>query len=172
LRINSETIAARATQNESPRTSWLEGSPIWLSPKLRQRGQHTPRGPARATIDRSAEKAHLRALAEEQARQLEAARQHLLHAGRRRLGELGPLNEPTFRLFLELIGHALTQRTDRAGPIDVESADGTLRIRLEPIPDAAEVALSTALGDFRGHDHWISIEPAVPQTRRLAISQI
>lgn len=159
LRINAETLDERGARAETPRTSWLEGAPVWLSPRLRQHGRNASRGPASATIDRSTEKARLRALAREQAAQIERARRRLLDAGRCRLSELGPLDDQAFRLFLELLGHALTLRADRDGAIDVESADGTLRIRLDPIEGGGEVALRTEAGDFRGRDHWIAIEP-------------
>ena len=175
LRINNETLTERAAKGESPRTSWLEGTPVWLSPRLRQQGQNARRGAPSATIDRSAEKARLRALAREQAEQIERARQKLISAGRRRLSELGPLNELEFRFFLELLGHVLTCRADRDGPIDVESADGTLHIRLDPIPGGGLVTLATDAGEFRGQDHWINIEPTAgrsafvpPPTRVLA----
>lgn len=161
LRINSETLDARAARAETPRTSWLEGKPVWLSPRLRQQGRNASRGPASATIDRSAEKARLQALAREQAAQIARARHRLVDAGRCRLSEFGPLDESAFRLLLDLLGHALTLRPDRDGPIDVESADGTLRLRLDPIADGAVIALRTAAGDFRGRDHWISIEPVL-----------
>jgi len=159
LRINSETLAERSARAESPRTSWLEGTPVWLAPRLRQLGRTASRGPAPAVIDRSVEKAHLRELARAQAVQIERARQYLIDSGRCHLAALGPLNDASFRLFLELLGHALTQRPDRTGPIDVESADGTLRIRLEPVAAGGEVTLTTAEGSFRGPDHWITIAP-------------
>lgn len=169
LRINAETLDRRAAHAEPPQTSWLEGAPIWLSPRLRQHGRSASRGPAAATIDRSAEKARLKELARAQAAQIARARERLTNAGRRRLGELGPLDEPEFRLFLELLGHALTLQPARHGAIDVESADGTLRIRLEPIVGGGEVALATPLGEFRGRDHWIEIQPTQPaRPRRTA----
>lgn len=161
LRINAETLSERNARAETPRTSWLEGAPLWLSPRLRARGFHTPRGTSPAVIDRSAEKAHLRQLALAQAEQIARARRPLIEGGRHRLAELGPLDDDAFRLFLDLLGHALTQRRDRAGPLDVESADGTLRIRLDPVPGAPLVTLATAHGEFHGHDHWITIEPAL-----------
>ncbi len=159
LRINSETLGERSARAETPRTSWLDGAPIWLSPRLRQLGRTAARGPAPAVVDRTAEKAHLRELARVQAVQIERARQHLLSAGRCRLASLGPLGDDSFRLFLDLLGHALTQRSDRAGSIDVESADGTLRIRLEPVPEGGQATLVTTDGAFTGPDHWITIEP-------------
>lgn len=161
LRINSETLDASASRAEGPRTSWLEGTPVWLAPRLRQHGRNAPRGPSPAVIDRTAEKDRLREIARAQAAEIDRARQHLVQAGRCRLTELGPLQDGTFRLFLDLLGHALTRRPDRAGPIDVESADGTLRIRLEPVPDAPDATLRTAHGVFTGADHWVSIEAIV-----------
>jgi uncharacterized protein (TIGR02677 family) len=161
LRINAETLAERSMRAESPRTSWLAGTPVWLSPRLRRHGRAAPRGAPSSTIDRSAEKARLRELAREQAAQVERARQHLVSGGRRRLAELGPLDDDAFRLFLDLLGHALTQRPDRTGPVDVESADGTLRIRLDPVPDGGQVRLVTSGGEFEGRDHWIEIETTV-----------
>ncbi len=161
LRINAETLSERTARTETPRTSWLEGIPIWLSPRLRARGFHTPRGTSPAVIDRAAEKAHLRLLAREQAEQATRARRHLTEGGRRRLADLGPLEDDAFRLFLDLLGHALTQRRDQTGPIDIESADGTLRIRLDPVPDGPIVTLATAHGEFHGRDHWITIEPTL-----------
>lgn len=160
LRVNSETLAARASAPETPRTSWLEATPVWLAPRLRARGFHAPRGASPAVIDRAAEKARLRELARQQAEQAERARRHLTDGGRRRLAELGPLKDDSFRLFLDLLGHALTKRHDPDGSIDVESADGTLRIVLDPVPGGELVTLVTDHGEFRGRDHWVSIEPA------------
>jgi len=164
LRINEETLIERSARAETHRTSWLEGAPVWLSPRLRKHGQSASRGPARATIDRSVEKAQLRALALKQAAQIEHARQHLLGNGRRRLSDLGPLDELAFHLFLELLGHALNRRSAADGLVDVSSADGTLRICLEPISGGTEIALVTAHGDFHGRDHWLTIEPAYGKT--------
>jgi len=160
LRINSETLAERSTRAETPRSSWLDSTPVWLSPRLRQQGRTASRGTAPTVVDRTAEKRHLRELARAQTEQIERARQHLVEAGCCRLGDLGPLGNDSFRLFLELLGHALTQRPDRHGPIDVESADGTLRIRLEPVPEGGTATLVTADGTFRGLDHWITIQPS------------
>ncbi|MFZ5496002.1 MAG: TIGR02677 family protein [Verrucomicrobiota bacterium] len=157
LRINSETLTERAVRGETAQTSWLSGAPIWLSPRLRQTGRNSVRGPANRTIDRAQEKARLKALAREQAAQIEKARQWLLSAGRWRLGSVGELDERSFHLFLELLGHALAHRRDKHGRIEVDSGDGTLRVILEPIDGADQIALPTAHGNFRGRDHWITI---------------
>lgn len=160
LRLNEETLALRRAAEESPRVSWLDAAPMWLSPRLRQSGRHARSGAAPATIDRRADKARLAALAREQAGQLAAARERLLRGGRRRLGELGPLGRLEFGLFLDLISQALVRRHRSDEAVEAVSADGSLRLQLEPVPDPTWVDVPTADGVFRGHDHWITIEPA------------
>jgi uncharacterized protein (TIGR02677 family) len=161
VRINAETLDARAQKNESPRTSWLEATPMWLSPRLRTTGRAATRGAALATIDRSAEKAHLTLLATQQAAQLQRASDQLLRGGRRRLAELGPLDSFEFRLFLELLAQALAASTTMDTRSHAYSADGSLRIVLEPMAGAEWVDVPTTDGIFRGRDHWITIESAV-----------
>ncbi len=164
VRINAETIDARAQNNESPRTSWFEATPMWLSPRLRTTGRAATRGAALATIDRSAEKAHLTLLASQQAAQLQRASDQLLCGGRRRLAELGPLDSFEFRLFLELLAQALAARTAIDAHSHAYSADGSLRIMLEPLAGAEWVDLPTTDGIFRARDHWITIESAVARS--------
>lgn len=159
VRINEETLDVRSRLDESSRTSWLDATPLWLAPRLRQTGRAAPRGAAPATVDRSADKARLSVIAREQADQLERARTHLLQGGRRRLAELGPLDPVEFRLFLELLAQALAARSSHALPVVAPSADGTLCITLEPIAGGVLVDLTTAEGVFRGHDHWVTVEP-------------
>ncbi len=160
FRVNAETLDARAQRNETARTSWLEATPMWLAPRLRQTGRAATRGAALATIDRSAEKAHLSRLVREQAAQLQRASDTLLRSGRCRLAELGPLDPVEFRLFLELLAQALAARTGSDTCSRAYSADGSLRIVLEPIAAVEMVALPTSDGVFHGRDHWITIESA------------
>jgi len=165
IRVNAETLDARAQTNESPRTSWLEATPMWLAPRLRTTGRAATRGAALATIDRSIEKAHLTLLAREQADQLQRASDHLLQGGRRRLAELGPLDPFQFRLFLELLAQALAARTSTNTRSYAYSADGSLRILIEPVAGAEWVDVPTTDGIFRGRDHWITIESAEATAR-------
>lgn len=161
VRVNAETLDVRAQKNESARTSWLDATPMWLAPRLRATGRAAARGPTLATIDRSAEKAHLTLLARQQAVQLRRASDQLLHGGRRRLAELGPLDSFEFRLFLELLAQALAARTGADAFSHAYSADGSLRIVLEPIVGAEWIDVPTTDGIFRGRDHWITIESAI-----------
>ncbi|HEY3755820.1 MAG TPA: TIGR02677 family protein [Opitutaceae bacterium] len=159
LRINAETLSRRSEAPDHARLSWLAAEPMWLSPRLRQSGRAAARGPAPATIDRAAAKRHLREIAAEQARQILAAQQRLLGAGRVRLGAMGFLEEPAFRLLLDLIGHALSQQRERGAAVSAESADGTLRVTLDPIADAYRAELATPIGTLAGRDYWFSVEP-------------
>lgn len=159
VRINEETLEVRSRVDESSRTSWLDATPLWLAPRLRQTGRSAPRGAAPATVDRTVDKARLNAFAREQTEQLERARRHLLQGGRRRLAELGPLDTVEFRLFLELLAQALAERSSHHLPVTATSADGTLWITLEPVEGGTLVELMTTEGVFRGQDHWITIEP-------------
>lgn len=163
LRINAETLERRSAAPDHARLSWLAAEPMWLSPRLRQSGRSAPRGPAPATVDRSAAKRHLREIALAQARQMAEAQKRLQGLGRRRLSELGFLEEPAFRLLLDLIGQALNRQRARGEAAAAESADGTLWITLEPpaddIPDAK---LATAIGTLRSRDCWISIGSTQP----------
>lgn len=158
LRLNSETLAART--DDSPRASWLHAEPMWLSPRLRQTGRTVTRGTPPAAIDRTAEKQQLAAIAAEETRQLELARSALLHS-RRRLSQLPPLDPVAFRLFLDLLGQALCARHSTDATVLIDSADGSLRLRLEPVPDAPWISLPVATGTIHGPDHWLTITSSV-----------
>lgn len=158
LRVNEETLNARARADEDARTRWLDAAPMFISPRLRRTGRTTMRGAPPPTVDRSAEKARLRAIADRQALELVRARDELLRRGRRRLADLGPLSRDEFRLFLDLVARALARPAPPQAPLEGLSVDGSLRVRLEPVPDGEWVTLETEQGDFRGRDHWVTIE--------------
>lgn len=117
-------------------------------PPLAHDGPHRDPWAALATIDRSAEKAHLTLLARQQAAQLQRASDQLLRGGRRRLAELGPLDSFEFRLFLELPAQALAASTAMGTRSHAYSADGSLCIVLEPMAGAEWVDVPTTDGIF------------------------
>ena len=160
LRIDDATVAAREVAGESARTSWLKGVPVAISPRLRRTGHWTPRGGPRAVIDRSIEKAHLAEFVRREMEQVIRARDRLGRTQKLRLAELGPLDPSEFNLFLDLLGEALTRKTDDDAPIEAFSSDGSLRICLEPVPGAPWTTLETAHGRFSGPDHTVTIIPA------------
>ncbi len=159
LRINDETLAARAEATESPRASWLESIPMWVSPRLRQSGRQAMRGGAQPTVDRSRDKALLTALANEQALETSRARDRLIQRGRCRLADLGPLSRGELRFFLDLLGRALARTVEQGSVVEGVSADGSLRVRIEPVEPRAWVTLESEDGTFAGRDLWVSIEP-------------
>src|SRR6185295_18342332 len=91
LSIDDQTLAARDEAPVPAQASWLEAPPIGISPRLRESGRFTRPGPASRVIDRSAEKAILARLLEEETAQIEAARRRLASGRPTRLSELGSL---------------------------------------------------------------------------------
>lgn len=74
-----------------------------------------------------------------------------------KLSELGELDSHAFRLFLGLLGEALGEQCGPDETIERVSADGTLRVRLEPLHDAPEAVVMTPDGAFSGRDHLIVV---------------
>jgi uncharacterized protein (TIGR02677 family) len=167
LRLNSETLAAWEDGEVAPRTSWADAPPFHISPRLRETGRATSRGPARPVVDRAAERAALKALAEAGQEALREACDMLVSEHPRRLSELPRLSARAVELLLDLIGEALA-RPETAGdsPVTANSEDGALTITLEPARAARETTISTDSGTLRGPDYRIHIRyldtPALP----------
>jgi len=146
-------------------TSWLTAPPIVIAPRLRATGQYQRRGGPVRIRDRSAEREHLARQVLAEREQTEAARSALATAEPARLSELGVLGDGEFRLFLRLLGEALS-----AGPpgpdavIRTRTSDGTMEIVLRPLDSGPAAEIITDDGVLRGPDHEIVItdltEPA------------
>jgi uncharacterized protein (TIGR02677 family) len=160
LRVDEATLAARETAGESARTSWLSSVPVSISPRLRRTGHWAPRGAPRAVIDRSTEKAHLAELVRREAEQLARARSRLGRGQTLRLAELSTLDAAEFGLLLDLLGEALARKTAEGAEMEASSSDGSLRVRLQPVPGGAWTTLETVHGRFSGPDHIVTITPA------------
>ncbi|MCC5788398.1 MAG: TIGR02677 family protein [Opitutales bacterium] len=158
LRIDTETLDAREQSNETSRTSWLNGIPLQITPRLRKSGRAAARGPARTMVDLSEEREHLERLAAEESRQIEAARERLALGRRMRLGDFETLDDFAFQLLLDLLGDALNRKTNPEAAVEVSSADGSLHIHLAPTQDDMVATIQSEYGDFHGRDHWITIE--------------
>jgi len=138
-------------------TRWADAPPLAIHPKLRERGSLTPRGAPPKVRDRSRERAVLAAqLAEEQA-WLDAARDKLARGEPLCLSELGPLDRHEFKLLLGLIGEALAAQRSPDSPVERQSSDGSLRIRLEPLAPDSRAEIATELGVFSGRDHRLTV---------------
>lgn len=159
LQVNEDTIDARDAQPVPASMSWLEAPPIEIAPRLRRVGQSTPRGPAKAIVDRSKEKAILAKSMAEEARQIREARNRLATGQPRRLSEMGYLQSAEFSLFLDLLDEALTKRSPLSEIVETTSSDGTLKIRLWPADGSA--AIETDDGTFSGEDYYLVIRDAL-----------
>lgn len=151
-------LSLAASGDDVPATTpWAESAPIEIVPRLRERGQLTKRGPPPRVRDRSAERELLgRQLAEQNA-QILAARARLANGKQTRLSELGGLNRHEFGLFLALLGEALSAQRGPNEQVERTSADGSLIVKLAPLPGHAPVRLDTESGRFYGRDHLITI---------------
>jgi hypothetical protein len=112
----------------------------------------------RAVVDRSAELARLNALAKDEERQAQIARQRLATGKPRRLSELPVLTERELELLLDLLGQALGGEPNALRSIEAVSEDGTLLITIAPAhPSAPPAIVSTENGTMKGPDYTITI---------------
>lgn len=138
-------------------TPWSAAPPLEIHPKLREQGQLPTRGGPPQIRDRSQARALLAAQMAEQAAQMTQARERLTSAGITRLSQIGSLDAAAFRLFLNLLGEALSSQQRPDQPVERSSADGLLRVRLIPLDSPHEAVVETELGRFSGRDHLIEI---------------
>jgi len=149
LAITEEKISAN--------TPWRSAPGIAVLPKLREQGVLPTRGAPPRILDRSRERAFLAARVAEEAAQTEAARADLATNREICLSEFGRLEAPAFRMFLALLGEALSAQTNPDEPVERQTGDGTLAVRLVPLQPESRAVLETELGRFCGRDHRILI---------------
>jgi len=149
-------LALRTPDDDTPAsTPWSQARPVEIHPRLRERGNLTPRGAPPRVADRSRERALLRAqLAEEQAL-LDAARARFATGQPQKLSELGELNRHEFRLLLTLMGEALPAQTAPDASVMRDSGDGTLQLRWTPLRGQARI--DTDDGQLAGRDHELCV---------------
>jgi uncharacterized protein (TIGR02677 family) len=157
LQIDQANLAAWEQSPIAAQVSWFDAPPIVISPRLRKSGRHLTKGTVRAVVDRTAEKALLARLAQDEAAQIAAAQARLATGRRMRLSEIGELDPVAFDLFLELLGEVLAGYVERDQPAEADSSDGALRIRLEPTKDGTRVTITTSRVTFSGEDFFVTI---------------
>lgn len=161
LRVNDETLMAWEEYEATSRTSWNEAPPFYITPRLRELGRITPRGPVRTVIDRSTELAQLSALAHEEEQQVLAARSSLATGCPRRLSELPILKERELELLLDLLGEAFSGEPDSSQNLRGTSEDGTLLITIAPpLPSSPNAVVETQEGVLQGPDFTVTITEA------------
>jgi uncharacterized protein (TIGR02677 family) len=155
LVVDAETLEAREAAGEPASTSWLDGEPLHVAPRLRRTGRYLPRGRPVSVVDRSAEKARLAKEAASEAAQLAEARRWLAAAGPTRLSTLGELPRDAFDLLLDLLAEALSRKLTPDEEVAATSADGSIEIRMTPTGDGALATIVTSDGALTGLDHHV-----------------
>lgn len=155
LVVDAETLDAREAAAEQPSTSWLEGEPVHVAPRLRRTGRYLPRGRPVGVVDRSVEKARLAEAAEAEAAQLARARGWLADVGATRLSMIGQLPRDTFDLLLDLLAEALSRKLTPDEEVMATSADGSIEIRMAPVGGGATATIATSDGALTGPDHHV-----------------
>lgn len=168
LSVTAETEEAWAAAELGNATQWVDAPPMAISPQLRKSGSYERRGRATQVADRSAAKRLLTERARVESEQTTAARRRILTDGPRPVSAFGELDPQAFRLFLGLLGDALSAMGPRASTARVHTSDGELTVILTSI-DRAEIAvIRTPGGELRGPDHLVDIVSAVDEADSTA----
>ncbi len=167
LRIDALTLDARDQNPVALTASWLQSDPILISPRLRTTGEQHRRGRPANVIDRTAEKERLALLAQQEADQIEAARQRIATNQLTKLSDFSLLNRSEFQLLLDLLGKALASQKAPDAKVVTASSDGSLEISLWPTDDHAQATIVTSDGDFRGRDYYLQIRDLTDGAQQL-----
>ncbi|WP_188756706.1 TIGR02677 family protein [Microbacterium album] len=168
LSVTSETEDAWATAALGSATPWADAPPVQISPQLRRSGSYERRGRSARVSDRSAGKAMLAERARREAEQTAAARRRILTDGPRPLSTFEELDPEAFRLFLGLLGDALSALEPQASMAQVTTSDGELTVTITRIHGAPDATITTPDGDLTGPDHLIDIVSASDPSARAA----
>jgi uncharacterized protein (TIGR02677 family) len=157
LTVTPDTIAEWEQERLSPNTPWQEAAPVRISPQLRKTGSYERRGRPNRVTDRAEQRQLLAAQAAREAAETGAARARLCTDGPVLLSDLGELDTRAFRLFLGLLGDALSARLPGDTEVRTTTGDGTMEIRLSLVSDGGIVVIPTEDGELRGPQHVVDI---------------
>ncbi|GAA1968837.1 TIGR02677 family protein [Amycolatopsis minnesotensis] len=157
LTVDADTLEARAEDPVPASTPWAEAPPLEISPRLRKTGSYERRGKPNRVLDRTEQRRYLAELASREAAETAAARAALVTSRPTRLADLGELDPAAFRLFLALLGDALSARTPGTRTVETSTSDGSMAIRLTALEDAGRAEIHTPHGVFRGPEHLVEI---------------
>ena len=157
LTVDADTLAARTADPVPAATPWAHAPPLEISPRLRRTGSYERRGRPSRITDRGALRRHLAELAEREAEETAEARAALATDRPVRLSDVATLPSDAFRLFLGLLGDALTALLPGMQEVAVTTSDGSLAVRLTVLDGDARAEITTPGGVFRGPDHLVHI---------------
>lgn len=138
-------------------TPWAAAPPLTIHPRLREYGEASPRGTLPRVRARDEERRLLALRLHEEQALFEAARERLATGVPTRLSELGPLDAPTFGLFLSLLAEAIGAQGGPDESVAFQSGDGLLAVQLRPLGASSRARIATSAGTFSGRDHEITI---------------
>ncbi|MET8540343.1 TIGR02677 family protein [Kitasatospora sp. NPDC004799] len=157
LTIDHEALAERDTAPVPASAAWRDAPGVRISPQLRRTGSYERRGRRASVQDRSEAKAYLAELASKQAEQTAAVRALLATHGEVRLSDLDVLDREAFRLFLLLLGDALSAWRPGTASVSATTNDGTMEIRLTRMPGGGIAEIRTLDGVLWGPEHLVEI---------------
>ena len=150
-------------------TRWADAPAIVIHPRLRELGEAVSRGPLPQVRARDDERQLLAHQFAEEHRQVEAARARLATGQLTRLSDLGLLDAHAFQLFLSLLGEALTAQASPNQAVERQTADGLLRVSLQPLGADTLARIATPAGVLSGRDHLICITPTLAEAAHRAL---
>lgn len=165
LSLDAETQEEWSRAQLAPNTPWDQAPPLRISPRLRETGSYERRGAPNKVADRSAARAVLAEQAELETEQTAAARSRLATDGPTLLSELGGpqgLDRRAFRLFLAVLGDALSARMPGETQCSATVADGSMEVRLKLVDESKIIDIPTEDGVLSGPEHVIEILDLTP----------
>jgi uncharacterized protein (TIGR02677 family) len=158
LMVNDATLDDYEARQLSADTSWLKAPPLTIAAPLRKFGTFSRSGRLSRIIDRTAEKEKLAEAARDESMRIQNARRRFASGRRMRLSELGSLHTAEFEFLLDLIGESFSPDLFAGNSSELISADGSLRLQLEPTADGRIAVIDTEQGSLAGPDQWIKVE--------------
>ncbi len=165
LTVDAATEAAWQDADLAPATPWGEAPPLEISPRLRETGSYERRGAPSRVADRASARQALAEVVEREAAQTAAARARLATDGPVLLSALagpGGLDAQEFRLFLAVLGDALSARLPGENESCAVTGDGTTEVRLKLVDADQIVEIPTVDGVLSGPEHVVEIIDLVP----------
>jgi len=157
LTVDADTLAARMDDPVPASAPWAAAPALQISPRLRRTGSYERRGKPSRITDRSEQRRHLVELAAREAAETAAARAELATERPTRLSDVATLPTDAFRLFLGLLGDALTALVPGRREVAVTTSDGSMAVRLTVLEGGSRAEIVTPDGVFRGPDHLVHI---------------
>jgi uncharacterized protein (TIGR02677 family) len=170
LTVSQDTVTAWEEEQPAPTTPWRQAPGVRISPQLRRTGSYERRGQPNRVVDRADQRRVLEEQAARESEQVAAARERLATPGPIRLSRLGALDARAFRLFLGLLGDALSARVPGDTEVRTTTSDGTMEVRMSIVRGGGTVRIDTEDGVLCGPEHLVEIIDLTARGRTEAIA--